>query len=65
MVEHTVGGVEFLVLPCLALGRNSNLTSDDMDDLQRHGIYVGDNNYPAPEKISNEVPQPGDGYSWI
>ena len=36
-------------------GRNSNLSSEDMDDLWRQGIVANDNNDPDPEKI----PVPG------
>ena len=51
MVEQRVDGVEFLGLPCLASGQKSNLTSDDMADLQRQVISVDDNNDPTPENI--------------
>ena len=34
LVEQRVSGVEILDLPCLASGHNSNLTSEDIADLQ-------------------------------
>ena len=40
-----------------------NLTSDDMDDLQRQVIAVDDDNYPSPENIP--LPQLEESYSWI
>ena len=53
MVEHGVVSVKFLGLSCLALGRTSNLTSDDMADLQRQAVFVDGDNKPAPENIPN------------
>ena len=55
LVEHRVCGVESFDLPCLASGRNSNLSSGDMADLRRQGIAVYKNNDPIPENI----PVPG------
>ena len=40
MVEQRVGGVEFFDSPCLALGQNPKLTSDDMADIWRQGIAI-------------------------
>ena len=40
-----------LDLPCLASGNNLNLTSEDMADLRRQGIYVDNNNNPDPKTI--------------
>ena len=51
LVEQRVCGVEILDLPCLASGKNPNLTSDDMADLRRQGIAVNDNNNPDPKTI--------------
>ena len=34
VLEQRAGGVEFSDLPCLALGRNFNLTSDHISDLR-------------------------------
>ena len=64
VVEHRVGGVEFSNLLCLALGRNLNLTSNDMADLRRQCIAVDDDNEPYPEKISYEVPQTVNDFNW-
>ena len=64
VVEQRFGGVEFSYLPCLASGKNSNLTSNDMTDVRRQGFAVDDDNGPAPENIPDEVPQLEDGYSW-
>ena len=47
-----------------ALGRNFNLTSDNMDDLWCQVIAVDDDNGPAPEKIPYVFPNPEYGYSW-
>ena len=44
-------GVEISYLPCLASGHNSNLTSEDMADLQRQGISVNNENDPSPQNI--------------
>ena len=52
VVEHRVGGVDFLDLPSLDLGRNSNLTFDDMTDLRLQGIAVDDGNKPTHENIT-------------
>ena len=57
MVEKRVSGFEFSDLPCLDLGKKSNLTSDDMADIRNQGIAVDDENYPYPEKITYDVPQ--------
>ena len=46
VVEQRIGSVEFSGLPCLALGRNSNLTSNYMADIQRQGISLDDDNEP-------------------
>ena len=64
MVEQRVCGVEFSDLPRLDSRQKLNLTSDDMDDLQRQGIDVDDENGPSPENIPYEVPQPEGGYIW-
>ena len=56
MVEHRVGGVEFLDLPCIALRQNSNLTSYEISDLRHQGIDVGDDNDPSPGNIPYEFP---------
>ena len=55
LVEQRVCDVEISDLPCLASGHNSNLTSEDMDDIQRQGIAVDDDNDPVRENI----PVPG------
>ena len=47
VVEQKVGAVEFSDLPCLASGRNLNLTSDDMAYIRRRSISVDDGNNPA------------------
>ena len=64
-----MGGVEILDLPCLASGRNSNLTSDDMADIWHQWIAVKGNNNPAPENIPSPenipLPQLEEYYSWI
>ena len=52
LVEQMVCGVEVLDLPCLDMGKNSKITSDDMADLWSEGISVDNNNNPAPEKKS-------------
>ena len=64
LVEQRVGGVEFLGLPCLSSGGKSNLTSDDMADIQRQGIAVDAGNNPAPKNNPDEVPQLEEGCSW-
>ena len=64
MVEQRVCGVEFSDLPRLDSRQKLNLTSDDMDDLQRQGIDVDDKNGPSPENIPYEVTQPEGGYIW-
>ena len=51
MVEQRVGGFEFSDLPCLALGRNLNLASNDMADIRRQGITVDDGNEPDIKNI--------------
>ena len=56
VVEHRVGGVDLLDLPCLALGKKSNLNSNDMADLWRQGISVNDDTDPDPGNIPYEVP---------
>ena len=48
-------GVEFLDLPCLASGHDSNLTFEDMAGLQRRGISVDNDNSTSPQNI----PVPG------
>ena len=58
VVEQRVDGGDFSDFPCLALGRNSVLTSDDMADLRQQGINVGNDNGPTTKNISDEVPQP-------
>ena len=65
LVEQRVGGVVISDLPCLASGRNSNLTSDYMADIRRQGVAVDDDNDPTPENIPYEVPQLEEGYSLI
>ena len=45
-------------LPCLDSGRNSNLTSNDMDDLRRQDIAVDGANEPYHENVPYKVPQP-------
>ena len=64
LVEHRVGGIDFSDLPCLASGRNSNLTSNDMVDLWCQGIDVDGANKPDPKNITNYVPQQGNYYNW-
>ena len=55
LVEQKVCGVEISDLPCLASGRNLNLTSDDMADIQHQGIDFDNDidpktkNYPSPK----------------
>ena len=62
-----VCGVETSDLPCLASGRNSNFTSDDMADLRRQGVAVDDENKPAHQNIPSPqnipLPQLEEGYS--
>ena len=53
-----MGGVAFLDLPCLASGRNLDLTFNHMADLWRQCISFNDNNYPTHQKTPYEVPQP-------
>ena len=71
LLEQRVGGDEISGLPCLDSGRNSNLTSDDMDDIRRQEIAVDDDNnsdlknIPNPKNIPDEVPQLEESYSWI
>ena len=36
-----------------------------MTNIRSQGIAVYDENDPAPENISDEVPHPKYGYSWI
>ena len=60
MVEQTVGGANFLDLPSLDSGENSNLTSECMTDILCQGISVDYKNNPAPKNIPDEVPQPED-----
>ena len=64
MVKKRVGGVEFSDLSCLASGKNSNVTSNEMPDLRHQCIAVDDDNVPAPNNIPDEVTQLEDGYSW-
>ena len=52
-----VGVVEILDLPCLALGGNSNLASDDMADLWRQYIALSEDNDSSPQNISDRVPE--------
>ena len=58
LVEQRVSGGEFSDVLCLDSGMNLDLASDDMTDLWRQGIAVNDDNYPVPENITDEVPQP-------
>ena len=58
VVEERVSGVEMLDLAFLALVKNSNLTSHAMDYLWHQVIAVDGNSEPAPENITDEVPQP-------
>ena len=58
MVEHRVGGADFLDLSCLVSGINLNLTSNYMVDIRYQGISVDYENDPDPYNITNEVPQP-------
>ena len=51
-------------LTCLDLGGDSNITSNDMDDLWHQDIAVDGENHPAPENNTDEVPQPEDGCNW-
>ena len=51
LVEQRVCGAEISHLPCLASGHNSNLTSEDMDNLRRQGISVNDDIDPDPENM--------------
>ena len=53
-------GVEISDLPCLVSGKNPNLTSDYIADLQHPGIAVNDDNEPAPENtpIPENIPLP-------
>ena len=51
LVKQRVCCVEILSLPFLASGRNENIISDDMADLQLQGIVYDGNNDPAPKKI--------------
>ena len=64
VVEQRIGSVEFSGLPCLALGRNSNLTSNYMADIQRQGISLDDDNEPDPDNIPYDVPHLEYGYNW-
>ena len=48
--EQRVGGAEISDLPCLASGRNLNLTSDDMADIQHQGIDFDKDIDPKPKK---------------
>ena len=64
MVEQRVDGAEISDLPCLDLKKNPNVTSDNMAGIRRQWIVVDDNNDPAPQKITDEAPQPEGGYSW-
>ena len=50
-VEKRVCGVEILDLPCLASGRNFNLTSDDTADIRCQGIAVDNDNKRSPKTI--------------
>ena len=47
VADHRFGGVNALDIPGLDLGRNLNLTANDMVDLRRHGTTVNDENYPS------------------
>ena len=58
VVEHRIVGVDFLVLPCLASGINSNLASYSMVYLRHHGIAVDDENGPDPKNISYHIIHP-------
>ena len=49
----------------LDLGRNPNLSSNDMADLRLQGIDVDYVNALAPNKTPDEVPHTEHGYSWI
>ena len=57
-VEQGVGVVGFLDLLSLALGKNSNLTSNNIDDLWLQGIVVDDENYHAPKNIPYGLSHP-------
>ena len=65
MLDQRVGGVKFSDFPCLALGRNLNLTSDNMADIWRQVIAVDDEKDPDTKSITDEVPHPEYGQIWI
>ena len=48
--EQRVCSVGISYFPCLASRHNSKLTSKDMNDFRCQGIFVNDNNNPAPPK---------------
>ena len=58
VVEYRFVVVQFLDLPCLDLGIDSNLTSKDMGDIRLQGVSIDDENDPDMEKIPYKVPQP-------
>ena len=51
LLEQSVCGVEIFNSLCLASGRTSNITSDDMADHRRQGIAVDDDNNTVPQNI--------------
>ena len=57
MVEHWISSADCLNLPILALGQNSNLTSNGMVYLRRQGVAVDDDNDAYPNSIPYYLPQ--------
>ena len=47
--NNRTDGAEENDAPNLLLGRTLNLRSEEMEELRRQGIYINDDNNPAPE----------------
>ena len=57
VLDHKISGIDTSDLTSLDLGRNYNLTSDDIADIRLQAIAVDYNNDPSPYNISDQVPQ--------